>query len=133
MPEPITPSAPNPAISALPVQPTGGATIPIAKPETAPTPVPTPTPTPVPEVKPQEPVKPVTPVKEAIDYTQGAGREAEINKNLNEFYNQGTTDPESLKKMSGYAEATPEKKAIIDSFISAKAPNADWLFQSLRS
>ena len=109
-------------------------TPPVAETPTPTTPTPPPTPVvSVAEVKAPEPIKP-TPVKaDTVDYTQGAGREADINKNLNDFYAQGTTDPASLKTMSGYDQATPEKKAIIDAFISAKAPNADNLFMNLRS
>lgn len=70
-----------------------------------------------------------------IDYNVGLGREQEILKNLESFKQQGITDAEAIKRMSGYVTATPEKKAIIDSFnakLTAPMNEAD-IFNSLVS
>ncbi len=73
---------------------------------------------------PQAPTTPQvqTPAKTSttppIDYNQGLGRETDIMKNLQDFQKQGMT-PDQIKQAGSYATATPEKKAIMDSFIGS--------------
>lgn len=102
-------------------------------PATPVTPVATPTPTPT-EIKPTEPVKPVTPVKTepVIDYTQAQGREQEIMTNLEKFKTQWMT-PDQIKWASGYEQATPEKKAIIEWFLNPVKQDAGTIFSTLRA
>jgi hypothetical protein len=62
--------------------------------------------------------------------------------NLEKFYGQGST-PEQIKAMSSYTTATPEKKAIIDSFLQGKQKveqatneqlrNPETIFQTLKA
>lgn len=83
------------------------------------------TPTPVtPKV---EPVK--TPV---VDYTQAQWREQEIMSNLEKFKTQWMT-PDQIKWASGYENATPEKKAIIEWFLNPVKQDAGTIFSILRA
>lgn len=81
-------------------QPTSQTTQPV-QPVTQPT-----TPTPV-------TTPPATKTEAPIDYTKAQGREQDIMTNLEKFKSQNMT-PDQIKTASGYNEATPEKKAIIE-------------------
>ena len=53
-------------------------------------------------------------------YDSSTGRETEIMDNLNKFYNEGITDQNQIRKMSGYDTADQRKKDIIDAFSQAR-------------
>ena len=118
-----TPTQPTPQ-SVAPVQPVAPST---PAPTTNITPATT---TIVPEVK-TETVKPETIKTEApIDFTQAKGREQDILKNLESFKSQNMT-PEQIMKASGYAEATPEKKALIEPYLKTTQPTASGMFNAI--
>jgi len=100
-------------------------------PTTPVTPVTTTTPpvttTPAPVTPKVEPVK--TPV---VDYTQAQWREQEIMSNLEKFKTQWMT-PDQIKWASGYENATPEKKAIIEWFLNPVKQDAGTIFSTLRA
>lgn len=67
--------------------------------------------------------KPTTPkTGDQPDFNSSLGREQEINQHLNEFYQGGATDLNSLRDMSWYGTADTGKKALIDSFYQSKQP-----------
>lgn len=78
------------------------------------------------------PAKKIEPTKtEApIDYNKSQGREQEIINNLNTFKAQNMT-PEQIMKASGYAEATPEKKALIDPYLKVQTPTASAMYNNI--
>lgn len=84
------------------------------------------------EVKPPEPVKQIASAKiePVVDYTQAKGREQDIINNLNTFKAQNMT-PEQIMKASGYAEATPEKKALIDPYLKVQTPTASAMYNAI--
>jgi hypothetical protein len=112
------PTAPQ---SVAPVVPTTPPPVTNVTPETTPI---------VPEVKKEtlnpEPIKTEAP----IDFTQAKGREQDILKNLESFKSQNMT-PEQIMKASGYAEATPEKKALIEPYLKTTQPTASGMFNAI--
>lgn len=104
----------------------------VPAPATAPT-----TPTPAPVTTPATPA-PVTPapkpekMEAPIDYTQAKGREQDIVNNLNTFKTQGMT-PEQIVKASDYANASPEKKALIEPYLKSTQPTASSLYNIIAS
>lgn len=137
---PVTPTQPAPItptpIQNAPVDQTTGLSKPL-EPVAQPTPAPV-VPAPVTaEVKPPEPVKTevasaVTPkVEPVVDYTQAQWREQDIMTNLEKFKNQNMT-PEQIKNASGYAQATPEKKAIIEWFLNPVKQDSGSIFNTLK-
>lgn len=96
-------------------------------PVTPTTPTVTTTTTPAPVTPKVEPVK--TPV---VDYTQAQWREQEIMSNLEKFKTQWMT-PDQIKWASGYENATPEKKAIIEWFLNPVKQDAGTIFSTLRA
>lgn len=65
-----------------------------------------------------------TPNVPAVDYNTSIGREAEINKHLNDAYASGMTSPASIKAFASYGTADEGKKALIDAFIKSKTPQS---------
>lgn len=149
-PPPATPVTPQPApVPTVPPVTGQGAVVPPATPiatpsapvATAPSQTMTPAPTTPPIIQANQPMVPTTPeapqpapvappkapktpkvqasTTPAIDYNQGLGREAEIMTHLKEFQAQGM-NPDQIKLASGYATATPEKKAMIDGVIAGQ-------------
>lgn len=122
----IAPVNPQTGLSA-PTQPVVQPTQPVQPATPTPAPV-TPsttsvTPTVTPEVKQPK-------VEAPIDYTQAKGREQDILKNLESFKAQNMT-PEQIMKASWYAEATPEKKALIEPYLKTTQPTVSGMFNAI--
>lgn len=138
---PVVPLSPTPTNPPQTIQWVNGESFPLKNnpdgskvvPET---PIPTPT-TPVvppvvsPVVQPEVPpvqttpkVETIKPPEAPIDYNQWLGREADIMKNLDTFKSQWMNS-DQIKQASSYMTATPEKKAIIDSYTSSMVANAN--------
>lgn len=111
---PAVPTAPkptdykwNPATGKYEAQPTA---------PTATTPAPVTTP------------KPTTATAPVVDFNVSTGREAEIQKNLNDITAGNAallTDRAKYDQAFGYATADAGKKALLDSFFDSKRPKAD--------
>ena len=106
--------------------------------EMIPAPAPISTPAPIPATPTPAPVAPVAPtpkpekMEAPIDYTQAKGREQDIVNNLNTFKTQGMT-PEQIVKASDYANASPEKKALIEPYLKSTQPTASSLYNIIAS
>lgn len=92
---------------------------------------------PVQQTKPAEPVKPEIQAPQVkkepeIDFTQAKGREQDVINNLNTFKAQGMT-PEEIMRASDYANASPEKKALIEPYLSQKQPTASEMYNLIAS
>lgn len=133
---PTTPTAPQVTwvdgqkFAQAPVDPTTGLSKPL-EPTVTPT-APTVTPEPI---KAPEPVK--TEVSTAktepvVDYTQAKWREQDITTNLESFKAQWMT-PEQILKASDYANASPEKRAMIEPYLKQTQPTNDSMFNSIVS